>query len=130
MGKIGDLIKTDDWKTEKHVPVIEVPEDAKQGELTNITVSIGKEIAHPNTTEHFICWIDLYFHPQSGGAVYHLGRVEFLAHGATTEGANAKTLHTAPAACFQVKLDEPGQLLAMSYCNIHGLWEGAAPLSF
>lgn len=45
-------IQTDDWKTEKHVPVIEIVkiEDGK----VEIRVSVGKEIPHPNTTAHHI----------------------------------------------------------------------------
>ena len=41
-----DLYGTADWKTEKHVPVIEVAEVIKSGEKTPVTVSVGKEIAH------------------------------------------------------------------------------------
>ncbi len=29
MAKLGDNVKTADWKTEKHVPVIECPDQVK-----------------------------------------------------------------------------------------------------
>ncbi len=45
-------IQTDDWKTEKHVPVIDIKkvEDGR----AHVMVSVGKEIPHPNTTAHHI----------------------------------------------------------------------------
>jgi superoxide reductase len=64
MLKLGERIKEGDWKAEKHVPVIECPDQVKANELFEVKVSLGKEIAHPNTTEHHIRWISLYFHPQ------------------------------------------------------------------
>jgi superoxide reductase len=129
MAKIGELYKSDDWKTEKHVPVIELPDGAKKDGAFPVVVSIGKEVPHPNVSEHFICWIQLFFKPESG-PVYHLGRADFLAHGATTDGANSATLHTEPVACFHVKLDQPGELIATSCCNIHGLWENSQALQY
>jgi superoxide reductase len=38
------------------VPVIECPDALKSGKRFEIKVSVGKEIAHPNTTEHHIRW--------------------------------------------------------------------------
>lgn len=130
MAKIGDHIKTDDFKNEKHVPVIELPSVLNPGEPLKIIVSVGKEIAHPNTSEHFIAWMDLYFTPDGGKFTYHLGRADFTAHGATTDGPNTMACNTEPHAVFKVKLDKPGHLHAISWCNIHGLWEGSAELKF
>jgi superoxide reductase len=62
--RLGDRIQEADWKKEKHVPVIEVPDQVKVDEVFEVKVSLGKEIAHPNTTEHHISWISLYFHPE------------------------------------------------------------------
>jgi len=59
MAKIGDLFKQADWKAEKHVPVIDCPASAAAGEPFEVRVAVGKEIAHPNTTEHHIRWITL-----------------------------------------------------------------------
>ena len=64
MEKIGDLIQAADWKAEKHVPVIECADEVKADEVFEVTVTIGKEVAHPNTTEHHISWMSLYFHPE------------------------------------------------------------------
>jgi len=130
MSSFDQLIKTDDFKNEKHVPVIEVPAGAAAGQSMEIKVSVGKRISHPNNTAHHIVWLSLYFKRESGGPAYHLGRADFLAHGASTQGADSIELFTEPSATFRVKLDQPGRLLAMSYCNIHGLWEGVAELKF
>ena len=56
---ISNSIKTADFKAEKHVPVIKVV--SRDGDTAVIEVSVGAEIAHPNTTEHFIAYIDLYY---------------------------------------------------------------------
>lgn len=127
---IGDLVKTDDFKNEKHVPVIELPASRTAGEPMEIKVSVGKEIPHPNTTAHFICWISLFYKPDGGKFAYNLGRADFSAHGASTEGPDSITVYTEPTALFKVKLDQPGTLFATSYCNIHGLWESQQAVSF
>ena len=57
-------IQTADWKSEKHVPVISIKkfEDG----VATVVVKVGAEIAHPNTTNHHIKWIDLFFWPEGG----------------------------------------------------------------
>jgi len=126
---VGEFVKSADFKSEKHVPVIELPAGIKAGEAFTATVSVGKEIAHPNTTEHFIGWIALYYKGEEG-PVYNLGRAEFLSHGESVAGANEGPSYTDPCAVFQVKLNKPGKLIAVSYCNIHGLWESEAEIAF
>jgi superoxide reductase len=120
---IDKKIQTGDWKAEKHVPVIEGPDRVRAGEPLIVTVSIGKEIAHPNTTEHHIRWIALYFHPQGDKFVYEVGRYGFNAHGESVHGANEGPVYTQPIVTIAMRLDRPGTLHALSYCNIHGLWE-------
>jgi superoxide reductase len=124
MAKLSESVKTDDFKTEKHVPVIECPDTVKSGELATVKVTLGKEVAHPNTTEHHIRWVELYFQPE-GGNVYQLGRAEFTAHGESTKGANEGPVYTNHEACFSIKTTQAGTLMAMSYCNIHGVWESS-----
>ena len=111
---IANHIKSADWKTEKHVPVIEVSGTINPGVPIDVEVSVGKEVPHPNTIEHHIAWIALYY--VSEGALFpvELGRADFTAHGAVS---------TAPVARFKVALDKPGTLHAVAYCNLHGLWE-------
>lgn len=126
--KFADVMASGDWKGEKHVPVIEAPEHVKAGEAFSVTVSVGKEIAHPNTTEHHIRWIRLYFKPENG-KVFEVASWGFEAHGESTEGANKGPVFTDPVATVRMKLLQSGTLLASSYCNIHGLWENSCPIT-
>ena len=123
--KIGNLVKEDDWKKEKHVPVIECSDAVGKDEIFDVKVGLGKEIAHPNTTEHHIRWIDLYFHPEGEKFPYHLGHYEFNAHGASVDGANESTIYTHHAVTTYFKTSKSGTIFASSYCNIHGLWENS-----
>jgi superoxide reductase len=125
MKELKDLFQTADWKKEKHVPVIEVPDKIKKGEEVKVQVSVGKEIPHPNKTEHHIVWIDVYFHPADGKFPFHLGRFEFCSHGASTDGPDTSTIYTKPYVAFMFKTEKKGTLVAASYCNIHGLWTSA-----
>ena len=130
MSKFGDFIKADDFKSEKHVPVIELPDNVNAGEEFDIKVTVGKEIGHPNLTEHFIGWIELYYNSSNEKAVYNLGRSEFHSHGESIKGANQGPAHTSPTATFSVKLEGAGTLVAVSYCNIHGVWESSKEIAF
>ena len=123
MGKIGELFKTADWKSEKHVPVIDCPDSAVAGDIFEIKVSLGKEVSHPNTTEHHIRWIQLYFLPEGGKIPCQIGNFEFTAHGESAEGPDKGPVYTHHAINAFMKTDKPGTIIATSLCNIHGLWE-------
>ena len=125
MTTLAEKIQTADWKKEKHVPVIECPDTVKAGELFTVKVSLGKEIAHPNTTEHHIRWIEVFFHPEGEKFTYHVGRFEFCAHGESTAGANQGPVYTNHEVTASLKVSKPGTLLALAFCNIHGLWESS-----
>ena len=118
-----ELYGTADWKTEKHVPVIEVDDVVKSGEKTPVTVSVGKEISHPNKTEHHISWIKLMFWPEGEKYPYQIGIVNFDAHGASLNGPDTSGVYSEPYAVFQLKTEKAGKLIATSYCNIHGFWK-------
>ncbi|MBN1979539.1 MAG: class II SORL domain-containing protein [Anaerolineae bacterium] len=120
---IGEKIQSADWKSEKHVPVIECPDQVKADEVFEVKASIGKEIAHPNTTEHHIRWIALYFHPEGDKFTYEVGRYEFNAHGESVQGANQGPVYAHHSVSAAMKINRPGTLHALAYCNIHGLWE-------
>lgn len=126
---VKDLLQSADWKLEKHVPVIESLDNLKKGELLNITITVGKEIPHPNTSEHHISWIELYFLPKGEKFPYQIGRFEFSSHGASIQGPNTSTVFTQPAIACSFKTEKSGTILASSYCNIHGLWENSKELS-
>jgi superoxide reductase len=125
MSRIGELYQTADWKAEKHVPVIECPDQVGADEMFDVFVSLGKEIAHPNTTEHHIRWIQLFFKPDGDKFSYQVGNFEFTAHGESVEGPNTGPVYTHHSAGSRLKLKKSGELLAGAYCKIHGVWESS-----
>jgi len=119
------LFQSADWKTEKHVPVIEVKEKVKKGEMFKVTASVGKEVSHPNKAEHHIKWIALYFNPEDGKFPYQIGKGKFDAHGESVEGPDTSGVYTHHEVTLSFKTDKPGTIYAESYCNIHGLWQNS-----
>ena len=126
----GNMLQSADWKTEKHVPVIDSADTVKKGEAFELSVTVGKEIAHPNTTEHYIGWISLYFMADGEKFSSQIARVEFASHGASAAGTNAGGVYTQPSIKLSFKIEKPGTVIAVSYCNIHGLWESAKKIEF
>jgi len=88
----------------KHTPVVEAPAKVKKGEWFEVKVVVGKDIAHPNTKEHWIQYIALW----AG---------DFLVAKADLEPERA-----ASEVVFKVKIEEPTVFTAHAYCNLHGLW--------
>jgi len=123
---MGELYQTADWKSEKHVPVIEIQKSSK--DIVEVKVTVGKEIPHPNTIEHHIEWIDVYFLPDGENFPYQLGRFEFLSHGASTQGLSG--VYSQPSVILYFTTTKPGTIYASSYCNIHGLWSSSIYLGF
>ena len=124
-----DLYQESDWKTEKHVPVIDILDKPKKGEDFKIQVQVGKEISHPNKTEHHIRWISLLFTPDGEKFPYQIGKIDFTAHGESVEGPDTSTVYSEPKATFTMKTEKKGKLIATSYCNIHGLWKNEQEIS-
>ena len=123
MEKLGEMIQEADWKIEKHVPVIQCPDNVGAGILFEVKVGLGKEVAHPNTTEHHIRWVSLFFRPHDEKFPYHLGHYEFNAHGASAQGPNTSSIYTHHEVTMSFKTSKPGTILALALCNIHGLWQ-------
>ncbi len=120
---VCEKIQTGNWENEKHIPVIECPDKVSPDQWVDIKVSLGKAVAHPNTTEHHIRWIKVFFSPDDEKFTYELGRFEFNAHGEAVAGANKGPVHTNHQVAFSFKTTKPGVLHALAFCNIHGLWE-------
>jgi superoxide reductase len=118
MKNLGSFYQSGDWKGEKHVPVINAPDKVKRGDFIEVNVNIGEEIAHPNTFEHYISWIKVYFHPEGGNFPIEIGTYDFAAHG-------EHDAFTEPYVTLKFKAEKSGIILASSYCNIHGLWENS-----
>ena len=91
----------------KHTPVISAPERVEAGECFEVTVEVGKLLAHSNEPGHFIEFIDLY----SGDTF--LARLDLTAK------------LTCPVMKACVALDHThGEIRAFTRCNLHGTWEG------
>lgn len=128
MSKIQELYQSGDWKAEKHVPVIEVPDQVAKGQCVTVEISVGKEIAHPNTTAHHIAWFDVFFLANGAKFPVQIGHFDLASHGASIEGADTSTIYTCPQIKCCFKTDRSGLIMVTSYCNIHGLWENSKTL--
>lgn len=115
MAKLTETVQSGDWKAEKHVPVIHID---KKDDGFKVCAIVGEEIEHPNTFEHHIAWIKVFFKPEGEKFPIEVGSYEFSAHG---EGE----VFTVPCVEAAVKTDKGGEVYALSYCNIHGLWENS-----
>lgn len=116
MSKLTQTVQSADWKNEKHAPAIEVE---KSGNNVKIYAGVGKEIAHPNTFEHHISWIKVFVQPDGAKFPIEVGSYEFNAHG-------EEEVLSVPAVNVEIESAKGGKVYAMSYCNIHGLWESEA----
>lgn len=86
--------QTAEFKFEKHVPF---PEALPEGRMS---VSVGKEAAHPMTEEHHIEWIEV----QDGDCIVR----KYLKPGGVPKAEFAIPLHKG--------------LVIREFCNLHGLW--------
>ncbi len=112
--RLGDLIKTDKQEgKEKHVPVIDLVSCPDCRERA-VRIIVGKEVPHPNTVEHHIKWVALF--GVKGGVLVHLATFDL----GPTYGSPDVTAH--------VSLTGLSELIAVEYCNLHGLWESSLRL--
>jgi len=93
--------------------------------MFDVKVTLGKEVALPNTTAHHIRWINLYFLADGDKLPCQVGSFEFTAHGEAVDGADTGPVYTNHSVTASLKVAKPGTLIATSLCNIHGLWENA-----
>lgn len=118
MKSFSELMQSGDWKGEKHVPVIHCPEKVKANEAFELKVLIGEAVGHPNTIEHHISWFKVFFLAEGKKFPVELGTYNFTAHG---EG----DIYNDPSVQVNVRVPSSGTIMALSYCNIHGLWENS-----
>jgi len=107
----GDILKNQDTGgKEKHVPTIEISKGTDGADTVNVIV--GKEVAHPNTVEHHIAYLEVYG-VKGDGQVTALAKTDF--------GPS----YTSPKVTLETSLADVETVYAISYCNIHGLWENS-----
>ena len=112
MARFGEILNPPEKEgKEKHVPVIEVPASVKSGEAFDVNIIIGKEVAHPNTLEHHIKWIQVYADIEGRGNPVHVATFDI---GPT---------FAAPKVTFPMILEANASIIALEYCNLHGVWE-------
>ena len=122
------VLQAADWKTEKHVPVIDAPDKINKGESLKVSVKVGKEIAHPNTAEHHIKSIEIYYLIPEEKFPLQVARFEFNTHGESAQGPNTSTIYSEPEVTASFKAGRSGTILVTSYCNIHGVWKNTKDL--
>ena len=101
--------KSESEGKEKHTPFILVSGCSSCGEM-GVIVKVGKEIYHPSTVEHYIGYIELFGITKDDKLVL-LTRFELSKE------------NTIPYVKTHIKNDLYKKLIALSYCNLHGLWE-------
>ena len=117
MKTLGELIYTPEKasgeaisKVESHTPKIGVPDKVKAGEPFEVRIKVGP---HPNTVQHSIRWIEVYFYEEGRGFnPIHLATITL-----TPEYAE-------PDVTLRLRLSKGGTIYALQYCNLHGVWEG------
>ncbi|MCE4625092.1 MAG: class II SORL domain-containing protein [Desulfurococcales archaeon] len=114
--KFGDLIYSQEEapeqvisKAETHTPKIEAPDKVKAGEPFKVTIKVGP---HPNTVQHSIRWIEVYFY-EEGRAFNPI----------TLAKITLEPEYAEPDITLTLKLKKSGVLYALEYCNLHGIWE-------
>jgi superoxide reductase len=109
-----NTVKNPDSMTDlekKHVPIITTPESICRGECFEVTVEVGKLMAHPNEPGHYIEFIELYADHT------YLARLDLTAR------------MSCPIMKVCLSLDHiHGNLRAFARCNLHGTWQGQAEL--
>jgi len=128
MNRLGPLFQFDDWKKEKHVPVIDCPDRVTAGKPFIINVTIGKDISHPNTVDHHIKWVQIFYKPDGDKFSYQIAHCDFAAHGESVECADKGPVVTDHSMSVAVSVKARGRIYALSLCNIHGLWESGKDL--
>ena len=101
---------------EKHVPVIEAPSKVKNGEWFEVSIMVGKEVPHPNTLEHHIEGITLYYKEDGAKPVYKVADFTSFA------------VHVDSYVSIKTRVEASGYLYAIESCNIHGIWMNEADL--
>jgi len=96
-------------KIETHTPKIEVPKKVKANEPFELKIKVGP---HPNTIQHSIRYIEVYF--------YEEGRAFNPIHIAPITLAPE---YAEPDITLKLRLRKNGIIYAIEYCNLHGLWE-------
>ena len=111
-------LRTKERKVQSHTPVIECPERVEADKIFQIKISLGNGTGHPDTEEHHVRRISLYYSDRDGKVVRQIAGIDFNTRNSSEDApcSNYETLVTAQVA-------SSGILHAIAYCNVHGLAE-------
>ena len=110
--RFGKLLQKDAPGWEKHLPAVKI-EKCAQCSCPIVKVTVGKETPHPNKLEHHIKYVNLYAKEEGDRPAVTVGKADF---GPT---------FAEPKVTFNVMLQKTSELIAVEYCNIHGLWDNS-----
>lgn len=127
-GHIDDIFRKSDGSPESHIPIIDVSENPRKGQSIRITVSVGRKAPHPNSIEHHIRWIDLFFLPIDDKCLFQIGRFYFTSFEEMERRCGGGTVHFPCEVTCTIRTETSGTIYASSYCNIHGLRESSRKL--
>lgn len=95
---------------DRHSAFVHCEASAKKGEKFKVKVKVGDEYMHPDDTDHYIAWVQLW------------NGEKMLAQGTFVEGA----LGNAPnnlEVDFYIVPTKNMKLMAHAFCTKHGLWQ-------
>ncbi|NLT24090.1 MAG: Neelaredoxin [Syntrophorhabdus sp.] len=128
ISKLGPLFQIEEGRRERHIPVIDCPDTVAAGRPFVINVTIGREVDHPNTTDHHIKWVQVFFRPENDKFSYEIAHCDFAAHGDCAAGIGKGPVVTDHRVSVVVSVNGRGRIYALSLCSIHGLWENGKDL--
>jgi superoxide reductase len=97
---VDDYAGADDF-VKKHTPFIDVTD---MGDKKLITLTVGKDVPHPNLPDHYIAWVLLR---ANGNPI---ARFDFT------------PVAVDPKVSVVIAVDAGTEITAIGYCNLHGLF--------
>lgn len=125
MADIKNRLEGLEFKEDRHIPFIYIPERIKKNEDFTVKVTVGKDALHPHTKDHYIRWIEVFFQTRDEIAPNEIRKFEFTPYEeepATPEDNNTSMPREVT---ISFKTAKAGTIFATSYCNIHGLWQNS-----
>lgn len=97
---VRDFAAAGDFE-KKHTPFITLD---RAGDALVVNVEVGHEVAHPNGTDHYITFIELF------AGMTPIARLDL------------SPVVTSPRFCVPVSLPAGTVVRAVEHCNLHGWW--------
>jgi len=95
---------------DRHSAFVHCDDKAKKGEKFKVKVKVGDEYKHPDDTDHYIAWIQLW----NGEKM--LAQTNFIEGAMGNQPENVEV-------DFYIVPSKNMKLTATAFCTKHGLWE-------